>query len=215
MDAASGSGEFGSQTIAEFTDRLAARVAAPGGGGTAALNAAQAAALLAMVARYSDGPRYAQHAGTIAGIIEQADQLRNESLDLAAADAAAFGAVTAAYALPRDTAADKAARSAAISSALAGAAAPQAAVIAVAARLIDLIETLLPIGNRNVVTDLAAGAAALHAAVTTARINIEVNLSSVTDAAVRGQYDEALSAADGLLARAATVSDTVREEISW
>ncbi|MGH3176044.1 MAG: cyclodeaminase/cyclohydrolase family protein, partial [Streptosporangiaceae bacterium] len=45
-------------TIAAFLDQLAARVPAPGGGATAALHAAQAAALLAMVARYSDGPRY-------------------------------------------------------------------------------------------------------------------------------------------------------------
>ncbi len=203
------------QTIGTFLDGLAARQAAPGGGATAALNAAQAAALLAMVARYSDGARYAEHASTIAAIIEQADELRNESVALAAADGEAFGAVTAAYALPRDTADQQAARSAAISSALAGAAAPQAAVIAAAERLVGLIETLLPVGNRNVVTDLAAGAAALHAAVTTARINIEVNLSAVTDASVRAGYDDALSAADGLLARAAQVADTVREEISW
>jgi methenyltetrahydrofolate cyclohydrolase len=202
------------QTIGTFLDSLAARQPAPGGGGTAALNAAQAAALLAMVARYSDGPRYAEHASTIADIVGQADQIRNESLRLAAADAAAFGAVSAAYALPRDTADQQAARSAAISSALVGAAAPQAAVIAAAARLIDLIEALLPIGNRNVVTDLAAGAAALHAAVTTARINVEVNLSGISDAAARRPYDEVLRGVDALLARAAKVSDTVREEIS-
>ena len=46
------------QTIEAFLGELAARVPAPGGGATAALHAAQAAALLAMVARYSDGPRY-------------------------------------------------------------------------------------------------------------------------------------------------------------
>lgn len=56
------------QSIGTFLDSLAARQAAPGGGGTAALNAAQAAALLATVARDSDGGRYAQHASTIAGM---------------------------------------------------------------------------------------------------------------------------------------------------
>ena len=38
-------------TIAAFLDQLAARVPAPGGGATAALHAAQAAALLAMAVR--------------------------------------------------------------------------------------------------------------------------------------------------------------------
>ena len=39
------------ETIGAFLERLAERVPAPGGGATAALHAAQAAALLAMVAR--------------------------------------------------------------------------------------------------------------------------------------------------------------------
>ena len=46
------------ETITAFLDQLAARVPAPGGGATAALHAAQSAALLAMVARYSDGAKY-------------------------------------------------------------------------------------------------------------------------------------------------------------
>ena len=49
-------------TVENFLHALAARVPAPGGGATAALHAAQAAALVAMVARYSDGPRFAEHA---------------------------------------------------------------------------------------------------------------------------------------------------------
>jgi methenyltetrahydrofolate cyclohydrolase len=203
------------QTIGTFLDNLAARQAAPGGGAIAALSAAQAAALLAMVARYSDGARYSEHAGTITAVIDEADQIRNACLQLAADDAAAFGSVTAAYGLPRETAEQKQARSAAVSAALVEAAAPQAAVITAAARLAELIETLLPVGNRNIITDLAAGAEALRAAVGIARVNVEVNLAGVTDAAVRSQYDDALAAADGLLERAAKVTDAVRAEISW
>ena len=44
-------------SIEDFLDRLAARMPAPGGGAVAALHAAQGAALLAMVARYSDGAK--------------------------------------------------------------------------------------------------------------------------------------------------------------
>src|SRR6266700_108224 len=77
-------------TIAAFLDQPAARVPAPGGGATAALHAAQAAALLAMVARYSDGPRY--DAGLMNRIVAEADELREDALALAEADATAFGA---------------------------------------------------------------------------------------------------------------------------
>jgi methenyltetrahydrofolate cyclohydrolase len=45
------------ETIGTFLDKLAAKTPAPGGGAVAALHAAEAAALLAMVARYTTGPR--------------------------------------------------------------------------------------------------------------------------------------------------------------
>jgi formiminotetrahydrofolate cyclodeaminase len=46
-------------TITDYLGKLAERTAAPAGGATAAMNAAQAAALLAMTARYCDGPAHA------------------------------------------------------------------------------------------------------------------------------------------------------------
>src|SRR5690349_10390763 len=149
-------------TIAAFLDQLAARVSAPGGGATAALHAAQAAALLAMVARYSDGPRY--DAGLMNRIVTEADALREDALALAEADAKAFDAVAEAYRLPRTTERETSARSAAISSALAGAARPPADVVRTALLLVSLAEDLLPAGNRNVITDVAAAAEAARAA---------------------------------------------------
>lgn len=114
-------------TIAAFLDDLAARVPAPGGGATAASHAAQAAALLAMVARYSDGAQY--DAELMNRVIMQADELRYEALALGEADATAFSAATAAYRLPRDSLD----RPGAISAALASAARPPADVIRAAA----------------------------------------------------------------------------------
>ncbi|MGH8921138.1 MAG: cyclodeaminase/cyclohydrolase family protein, partial [Actinomycetes bacterium] len=81
-------------SIERFLTALADRVPAPGGGASAALHAAQAAALVAMVARYSDGPRYAEHEDTILRIRDTADDLRERALTLAEQDAAAFTAVT-------------------------------------------------------------------------------------------------------------------------
>jgi methenyltetrahydrofolate cyclohydrolase len=202
------------ETLGTFLDKLAAREPAPGGGATAALHAAQAAALLAMVARYSDGPKYAEHAATIGEVLAAADVLRTECLDLVAADAAAFGSVAAAYALPRDTDSRKAARSAAIAAALITAARPPADVIGASARLTDLAEVLAPVGNRNVISDVAAAAEAIRAAAATARINVEVNLPGITDAAARDEYTAVLAGVDQLLARADAVSAAVRTELA-
>ena len=75
----------------------------PGGGAAAALLAAQGAALLGMVARYTTGEKYAEHQVTVARIISEVNELRNIALRLADADADAFLAVTDAYRLPRST----------------------------------------------------------------------------------------------------------------
>jgi formiminotetrahydrofolate cyclodeaminase len=199
-------------TIAAFLDQLAARVSAPGGGATAALHAAQAAALLAMVARYSDGPRY--DAGLMNRIVTEADALREDALALAEADAKAFDAVAEAYRLPRTTERETSARSAAISSALAGAARPPAEVVRTALLLVSLAEDLLPAGNRNVITDVAAAAEAVTAAAVTARLIIEVNLKGITDPVLVEEFGAAAAAAGPVAERADAIVAAVRAEVA-
>jgi methenyltetrahydrofolate cyclohydrolase len=200
------------ETIGSYLGQLAARVPTPGGGAAAALHAAQSAALVAMVARYSNGARY--DTDLMARIFTEADGLRDQAVQLAAADAAAFGAVSAAYQWPKDTHGQKEARSAAIGEALAGAARPPADVIRLARRLIELAEQLLPAGNRNVITDVAAAAEAARAAAVTARVNIEVNLHGVQDAALSGELTATAEVTDEIIARADQIVAAVRKEIA-
>jgi len=134
-------------TIAAFLEQLAARVPAPGGGATAALHAAQSAALLAMVARYSDGARY--DAELMGRIVAEADALREDALALAEEDIAAFSDVAVAYQLPREAEG----RSAAIAAALAGAARPPADVVRTALLLMRLVEELNIEVNLRGITD--------------------------------------------------------------
>lgn len=195
--------------IVDFLTQLADKVPAPGGGATAALHAAQSAALLGMVARYSTGERYAGHAETVVGVIGETDALRARALRLAEEDAAAFTAVADAYRLPKGEE-----RSASIARALSGAAEPPARVVETATRLVELCELLLPIGNRNVVTDVAAAAEAARAALTTARLNVEVNLRGITDEKTREELNARLEGVDAAVARAERVTAEVREEIT-
>ncbi len=202
------------ETIGAFLEQLSARVPAPGGGASAALHAAQAAALLGMVARYSDGTKYEQHAETIASVLMGTDELRERALGLAAADAAAFTRVTDAYRLSKDTDERRAVRSAAIAEALAGAAQPPSDVVGVALRLVELAEDLLPVGNPNVITDVAAAAEAARAAATTARVNIEVNLNGITDPVVAAELTRVAALVDGIAERAERITAAVRHKIT-
>jgi methenyltetrahydrofolate cyclohydrolase len=198
-------------TIETFLAQLAARVPAPGGGATAGLHAAQAAALVAMVARYSDSAKFADHAEEITTITATADRLRENALDLAEEDAAAFTAVTTAYGLPKGTPDEAVARSAAIVKALVTAAHVPAVVIAVADQVLSLAEELLPIGNRNVISDVAAAAEAARAAATTARVNVEINLGGIKDPANWGELASVVDTVDDLVLRAEKVTAAVRD----
>jgi methenyltetrahydrofolate cyclohydrolase len=198
-------------TIETFLEQLAARVPAPGGGATAALHAAQAAALVAMVARYSDSAKYADHAEEIATITATADRLRQNALGLAEEDAAAFTAVTEAYRLPKGTPDEAAARSDAIARALVAAAHVPAIVVAVAEQVLGLAEQLLPIGKRNVISDVAAAAEAARAAATTARVNVEVNLGGIKDPGTWGELAAVVDTVDDLVLRAEKVTAAVRD----
>ncbi len=199
-------------TIASFLTRLAARSAAPGGGATGALHAAQAAALLAMVARFSDGPRH--DAEVVGRVRAAADGLADEALELAEADSAAFGKVVDAYKLPKDTPEQKAARSDAIAEALGGAARPPADLMAASVRLAGLGEDLLAVANRNVISDIAAAAAAIGAAAVTAQVNIEANLGGIKDPALIEELTRTAALADGVADRANRLIAAIREEIS-
>jgi len=201
------------ENISGFLGRLAERVPAPGGGAAAALQAAQGAALLGMVARYTTGPEYAEHQLMIGRIIAETDELRSLALRLAEADEDAFTAVADAYRLRAATAEEESARADAIAQALVNAAWPQARVISLAGLVVDLAEALTVIGNRNVLADVAAAAEAARASAATARVNVEVNLASIADEEASLEMIAETDRADDIIARAGQVTDTVRERI--
>ncbi|MGS2804891.1 cyclodeaminase/cyclohydrolase family protein [Nocardia sp. MW-W600-9] len=192
---------FGAVTLEHYLSELGAKVPAPGGGAVAALHAAQAAALVAMVARYTTRAKDAVHQPVVEQIIEAADAARARSLALADADAAAFTAVGAAYKLPKDTDAEVAARTEAINAALVEAARVPAAVVDEADEILSLAAELLPIGNPNVVTDIGAAADAARAAAMSSQLNIEINVGSLP-AALGDGFAAALLRVDTIAARA-------------
>jgi formiminotetrahydrofolate cyclodeaminase len=201
------------EKIGDFLDRLADRIPAPGGGASAALHAAQSAALLAMVARYSTGDKYAEHQETIGRIIIEADELRAIALRLGEADEEAFGAVADAYRLPRSTDAEKAGRSAAIAEALASATWPPAKLIGVAGMVVDLAGALVTMANPNVISDVAAAVEAARAATAVARVNVEINLAGITDEEASLEMIADADKADDIMARAQQITAAVREQI--
>lgn len=198
-----------SETVSSYLARLAAKQPTPGGGAAAALHAAQGAALVAMVARYTTGAKYEQHAPLVQRITLAADDLVAEALSLAEADEQAFQAVIDSYKLPSGTDELKAARVAGIDSALIQAAQTPARLIELSGGVVDLATELFDVANANVISDVAAAADAARAAATTARVNIDINVVAVKDPEARallarqtdGIEEKVVLAADALSAR--------------
>lgn len=135
--------------------------------------AAVGAALIAMVCNLTIGkPRYAEHDELMRAALATAEELRGRAAALAAADAAAFRAVSEAYKL-RDQAA--------IQAALVGAADVPMRTAAVAVAVIDLAGRVLAGANVNVISDVAVAASAARAALEAAAVNVEVNIAAMRD----------------------------------
>jgi formiminotetrahydrofolate cyclodeaminase len=97
------------------------------------------------------------------------------------ADVEAFGAISAAYSLPRATDEEKAARKEAIRRASAGAMEPPLAIARLCGKLAEALPRLAEIGNRNLVTDTGVAALLCEAAFRAAVLNVHVNIKSLGD----------------------------------
>ena len=201
---------IGSETLNDYLGRLASRKPTPGGGAAAALHAAQGAALVAMVARFSTGGKYEQHAEATSRIIAAADQLIGETLGLADADEAAFQSRDRLLQVASGNDAERSARAAAINDALAQAAQPPARLIELSGAVVDLAAELLDIANPNVVSDIAAAADAARAAATTARVNIDINVVAIKDAQARAALAEQT---DGLEEKVVLAADSLSRQV--
>ncbi len=163
-------------TVTDFLGRLAARTPTPAGGSVAALCVAQAAALVAMVARYCEA----------APLVDRAERLVARAQQLVADDETAFGAVADAWALPRGAAYDDDRRSA-VGEALLGAAEPQARVVETAIEVLVLIDLLRPSARPGLLADLVAAGEVARAGCAVARMNVESNVDTLPDSEDRSR----------------------------
>jgi formiminotetrahydrofolate cyclodeaminase len=154
----------------------------PGGGSAAALAGALAASLLAMVAGLpkskaateedatrleAAGTRCTELSETLAGLIDR--------------DSDAYGLVMAAYKRPKGTDEEKAARSAAIQEAFRAAIETPLDVMRACAAAAEQGVVIASLGNPSAASDGQVGFELLGAALRGAKMNVEINLTSVKD----------------------------------
>jgi len=164
--------------VEPFVEQLAAPTATPGGGSAAAASAAMAAGLATMVATTSRGKKaYVQYERELSEAIARLSELREALKSAIDADAESYNAVMKAYKQAKDSAA----KDGLIEDALKQATNVPLGVAERAREVAAIVETLKPITNPNMKSDLTTALALARAAMEGALANVEINLESLRD----------------------------------
>jgi glutamate formiminotransferase/formiminotetrahydrofolate cyclodeaminase len=178
-----------SLTQPSFIERLAAGTPTPGGGSASAYTGAEAAALVAMVARLTVGKKkYAEVEPQMWTVIGQADALRTELSNCVEEDSAAFEELMAAMKLPKDDEVQLKIRAEAIENATIGAIRVPLKVARLSQEAMKLALLVCQQGNTNAISDSATGAALARAALTGAGYNIRINCQGLQNQGLSDQY---------------------------
>lgn len=170
-----------------FQDLLAAFRSSeptPGGGSASALAGAVGASLLAMVAGLPK-PRAAtdEDVQRLAAAGDRCVAISERLTTLVDRDSEAYETVVAAFRLPKGTDEEKAARAARIQDAMRLATEMPLEVMRECAEALTQAAVVAAFGNRNASSDVQVGLELLGAGLRGARLNVEINLPGLKDAA--------------------------------
>ena len=170
------------KTVRDLLNAFASSDPTPGGGSASAVASAMGASLLLMVAALpktrsgSDDDRVALNVASSALVGVQ--QQLVEAID---ADSFAYDAVVAAYKLPKGDEGEQTARKAAIQRALRGATDVPLGVMRLSVGALRQARGIAEHGHRAAASDVGVAAALLAAGARGAKLNVDINLGTLSD----------------------------------
>jgi len=168
-----------SQGSYKFLDELASDQPTPGGGSAAAFTAAEAAALVSMVARLTIGKkRYADVEDDMKHVLQTSENLRQKLTSAIEADSMAFNDLMISFKLPKETEEEQQQREKAIYLASLKAAEVPLNTAELAIEILRLAIEASEKGNPNAITDAGSAGALSRAAISSAGANVRINLSN-------------------------------------
>ncbi len=171
-------------TIQDYLEAIASRKPTPGGGSVAALTGALGAALGQMVGVYTSGKKYTEVEEQARAIVAATAERQAALVRYINEDCTAYDKVSEAMGLPKETDEQKDLRRAAMQEAFVGAMAVPMEICRESLGLLRSLKELVPIGNKNLGSDIGVAALLAAAAFEGAKFNVEINLGSIKDAQV-------------------------------
>jgi formiminotetrahydrofolate cyclodeaminase len=175
---------FGEMAVADLMDAFASTDPVPGGGSAAALAGAVGTSLLLLVAGMpktrSGAP---EETADLAEVASRLHPLRDSLLELVDRDSDAYRQVMDAFRLAKESDEEKATRKQAIERATRVATEAPLNTMRACQQALRGALVVARNGNRRTTSDVGVGVELLLAALRGARLNVEINLSSLEDAA--------------------------------
>ncbi|MBA3052554.1 cyclodeaminase/cyclohydrolase family protein [bacterium] len=169
--------------VTEYLEEASSGRPVPGGGSVASVAAALGASLMEMVANFTVGKeKYISVEEEVKSILSETSLLRRELVKLAQEDTEAYGSLSSAFKMPRQTDDEKKLRAKAVQDALKNACAVPLRIAQICVRLLALCPGLARAGNANLITDVGVAVNLIPAAFESALLNVEINLKSIKDA---------------------------------
>lgn len=169
-------------SVEAFSNETLSESPAPGGGSVAAYVGALGAALASMVANLSAIKRgWDDRWQEFSEWAERGKLYHDTLLKYVAEDSAAFNAIMDAYAMPKVSDQEKMIRTNAIQAATKHAIEVPFEVMQAAFRSMDVIHTMIMIGNPNSLSDAGVGALCARTAVYGAYLNVKINAKGLND----------------------------------
>ena len=194
-----------SMTVRAFTEEIAARTSAPGGGSAAAAIAAIGAGLGTMVAQLTYGVRKFEHLDhKTRKIIPSLNDAVQKLIPCIDADTNAFNDYMDALRMPKSTDAEIAKRQAAMQEGLKTAIEVPLSTMKYGDQAWDNMVEIATIGNYNSRSDVEVGARALEVGIWGAYKNVEINIPGIKD---KEFCKKIMAEADAIVARAKVKCD--------
>ncbi len=169
-------------TLVEFANETASESMAPGGGSISAYVGALGVSLGGMVANLSAHKRgYDDRWEVFSDWAVKAMEYQETMLHLVDEDTAAFNRIIDAFRMAKKTDAEKAKRKDAIQAATKYAIEIPLKAAQTAYRSMEVMQTMVEIGNPNSITDAAVGALCARTAVLGAVMNVKINTADLED----------------------------------
>ena len=180
--------------VNEFTEKVASKSPAPGGGSVSALALSLGSSLTSMVGALSTGKKVfkAKEETIQQSFLSALESIRTSSLffsDAIDKDTEAFNLIMAAFKMPKDNEKDIIQRSKAIQDATLKAIEVPFEVANEGVNVLKQLDIIVQHGNKNTISDIGVAVLMITAGIEGAILNVKINLSGLKNELLREDYN--------------------------